>query len=130
MITTTTTTANATMSRVLQGLVTLRHKVTVYVPATCGVSTACDNTAQVERTARALAGWFGGATSSPAVGYWLSETAGLVAENTTVVFAFAAEEDLAAHRIDVVDMCRSLCAEMQQEAVALEVDGAMHFVNV
>ena len=114
---------------ILKNLFTLHHKVTVYVPATCGVAEACDNTAQVERVARLLSGWFGGATSSPALGYWLSESAGLVAERTTVVFAFAAEDDFTAHLEDVVNLCGELCREMQQEAVALEVDGAMYFVN-
>ena len=114
---------------ILKNLFTLNHKVTVYVPATCGVAEACDNTAQVERVARLLSGWFGGATSSPALGYWLSESAGLVAERTTVVFAFAAEKDFAEYLEDVVNLCGELCHEMQQEAVALEVDGAMYFVN-
>lgn len=124
-----TTATNTAINRVLQNLVTLRHKVTVYVPATCGVATACDNTAQVEATARFLAERFGGATASPAVGYWLSDTVGLVAERTTVVFAFAAEADLLEHAESVVEYCRTLCREMGQEAVALEVDGAMHFVE-
>lgn len=60
------------------------EKTTIYVPATVGVSQQADNSKQVEETAALLARLFGGSTSTPAVGYWLSPAAGLVAEKTTV----------------------------------------------
>lgn len=72
----------------------LSSKITVYVPATNGVSESTDNTEQVQRTAALLSEAFGGATSTPALGYWMSPVAGLVAENTTVVFAYASDKDL------------------------------------
>ena len=78
----------------LKNLVALRHKITVYVPATVDVDKAVDNTAQVDAAAALLSGLFGGATSSPAVGYWLTSSGQLVKESTTIVFAFAAEEAL------------------------------------
>lgn len=112
----------------LANLFHLSHKVTVYVPSTVNVSKAVDNTEQVERVASALSGWFGGATSTPALGYWLSPAAGLVAEKTVVVFAYAAEDDLASHIEDVVDLCENVKHDMSQEAVALEIDGEMFFV--
>jgi hypothetical protein len=112
----------------LQNCIKLSSRVTVYVPATHDVNTETDNAEQVTRVASALSEWLGGATSSAAVGYWLSNTAGLVHENTVVVFAFASEKDLKAHVDDVVSLCESIRDEMSQEAVALEVNGEMYFV--
>ena len=106
----------------------LTSTITVYVPATCGVDTATDNTEQVKRVASALSEYFGGATSTQALGYWLSPAAGLVAEATTVVFAYASDADLQAHVGDVVDLCEALKNEMHQEAVALEINGEMYFI--
>lgn len=112
----------------LKNLVALRHKVTIYVPATVDVDKAVDNTAQVDAAAALLSGLFGGATSSPAVGYWLTGSGQLVRENTTIVFAFAAEEALEDGIDKVVEFCDNLKAEMAQEAIALEVDGSMYFI--
>ena len=106
----------------------LRARVAVYVPATQGVSAAADNSAQVARVAEALSGWFGGATATPAVGYWKSAEAGLVAERTTIVYAFAAEADLSAHIDDVVELCMAIKTEMEQEAVSLEVNGDLYLI--
>ncbi len=112
----------------LANCIKLSSKVTVYVPATVGVDQAVDNTEYVKRTAAALSGWFGGATSTPALGYWLSPAAGLVAENTTVVFAYTSDADLAAHCDELVGLCDDLKREMGQEAVALEINGDMYFI--
>ena len=112
----------------LKNLVALRHKITVYVPATVDVDKAVDNSAQVDAAAALLSGLFGGATSSPAVGYWLTSSGQLVNEKTTVVFAFADEKALEDGADKVVDFCRNLKEEMRQEAIALEIDGAMYFI--
>ncbi len=115
---------NATLKQCLK----LSSKVTVYVPATNGVDTAADNTEQVKATAALLSECFGGATSTPALGYWLSPVAGLVAENTTVVFAYASDADLQQNIGRVVEHCEKLKADMGQEAVALEINGDMYFI--
>lgn len=112
----------------LKACIKLSSKVTVYVPATNGVSDATDNTEQVKKTAALLADLFGGSTSTAALGYWLSPVAGLVAENTTVVFAYASDEDLQNGITAVVDHCEALKQEMGQEAVALEINGDMYFI--
>ena len=112
----------------LKNCIKLSSKVTVYVPATVGVNAAADNSEQVGKTAALLADLFGGSTSTAALGYWLSPAAGLVAENTTVVFAYAAEHDLQQHIEKVVDLCKELKNEMQQEAIALEINGEMYFI--
>lgn len=72
----------------LKNLVALRHKITVYVPATVDVDKAVDNSAQVDAAAALLSGLFGGATSSPAVGYWLTSSGQLVKEKNYGRFCF------------------------------------------
>lgn len=114
--------------KALENLFTLHHKVTIYVPATVDVDKEVDNSVQVDAAAALLSGLFGGATSSPAVGYWLTSSGQLVKEKTTVVFAFADEKALEDGADKVVDFCRNLKEEMRQEAIALEIDGAMYFI--
>lgn len=61
---------------VLKNCLKLSSKITVYVPATNGIDQAADNTEQVKKTAALLSELFGGATSTPALGYWMSPAAG------------------------------------------------------
>ena len=58
---------------VLKNCLKLSSKITVYVPATNGIDKAADNTEQVKKTAALLSELFGGATSTPALGYWMSK---------------------------------------------------------
>lgn len=59
---------------------------------------------------------------------WVSDTAGLVKENTTMVFAYAGEDDLKKNLDKVIDFCENLKNEMSQDAVALELNGEMFFI--
>lgn len=99
---------------VLKNCLKLSSKITVYVPATNGIDQAADNTEQVKKTAALLSELFGGATSTPALGYWMSPAAGLVAEATTVVFAYAADAALQEHVGRVVELCEELKREMDK----------------
>lgn len=109
----------------LEKLFTLSHKVTVYVPSTMDINKEIDNAEYVDEVATLLSSLFGGATSSQAIGYWNSPTAGLVKEKTVIVFAFA--ESL--EKIDlVIDKCEELKEKLNQDAIALEIDGQMYFI--
>lgn len=103
-------------------------KITVYVPATVDINKEIDNTAQVERVARLLSECFGGATSSPARGYWVAQDGALVAEKTTMVFAYCDTAAAEKYIDDVVTLCNELKHKMGQEAVALEYNGSMYFI--
>lgn len=113
----------------LDRLQPLHHKIAVYVPGTNGVNTAADNSEHVRRAAALLSDLFGGATATPAVGYWMSTAAGLVEEKTTVVYAYAAGLDLERGLDAVIDFCDDMRRELHQEAVSLEIDGALYFVE-
>lgn len=112
----------------LKNMFSLRSKITVYIPATVSINKEIDNTEYVNRAATLLSECFGGATSTEALGYWTSPTAGLVKENTTMVFAYAGEEDLKKNLDKVIDFCEGLKIEMSQDAIALELNGEMFFI--
>lgn len=106
----------------------LGSKVTVYVPGTININEEIDNSEYVDSTAKVLSECFGGATSTPARGYWMSSKEGLVKESTTVVFAYANQEDLEKGIDVVVDHCEWLRNTLKQDAVSLEINGEMYFI--
>lgn len=112
----------------LEKLQPLRHRVAIYVPGTNGVNTAADNSEYVRRAAALLSDAFGGATATPARGFWMSESAGLVEEKTTIVYAYAAGADLERGLDTVIDFCADMRADLQQEAIALAIDDSMYFI--
>lgn len=107
----------------------LTEKVAIYVPGTCGVDSAADTSAYVQRIAGQLSGLFGGASAQTVSGYWLSPVAGLVQEKTTVVYSFCSPDALADHISDVEALARQLCKDLKQEAVTVEAFGACKFVE-
>ena len=112
----------------LQNMFKLSSKVTVYIPSTTDINKQIDNTEYINQCASLLSECFGGATSTPALGYWMSNTAGLVKENTTMIFAYASEKDLQAKIEKIIDFCENLKAELKQDAIALEINGEMYFI--
>ena len=112
----------------LKAMFSLKSKITVYIPATVNINETIDNTEFVNKAATLLSECFGGATSTEALGYWVSDTAGLVKENTTMVFAYAGEDDLKKNLDKVIDFCQDLKTEMKQDAVELELKGEMFFI--
>lgn len=113
------------MNKRLAALVSLSHKVVAYIPATINVDREIDNAQYVERMAAIMSDAFGGATASDVNGYWKSENGKLVKEKTTMVFAFADNLD----NLDpVLDYITELKTELNQEAMALEIDGRMWFI--
>lgn len=112
----------------LKAMFSLKSKINVYIPATVNINETIDNTEFVNKATTLLSECFGGATSTEALGYWVSDTAGLVKENTTMVFAYAGEDDLKKNLDKVIDFCQDLKTEMKQDAVALELNGEMFFI--
>lgn len=112
----------------LQNMFKLSSKVTVYIPSTTDIDKTIDNTKYVNTAATLLSECFGGATSTPALGYWMSNTVGLVKESTTMVFAYASDTDLQAKIEKVISYCESIKTELKQDAIALEINGEMYFI--
>ena len=114
--------------KILENCITLASKVTLYIPATIHTTKAINNIKEVKAAAKLLSELFGGATSTPAVGYWMSDASGLVKEKTTLVFAYCNQADLENGIDEVVNFCRQLKIDMDQESVAMEINGTMYFV--
>lgn len=108
--------------------ITLPQRVALYVPGTQGPATATDNAAQVERVARAFCGWFGGATAQQSAGYWLSESAGLVREAVTIVYAACTADQLRDRLPDVLTLAQQIKQDMAQEAVSVELNGTLYII--
>ena len=116
------------INKKLEKLQPLRHRVAVYVPGTNGVNTAADNARYVKMAAALLSDAFGGATATAARGFWMSESAGLVEEATTVVYAYATNTALESKLDDVIDFCDCMKTELHQEAISLAIDDSMYFI--
>ena len=110
------------------GAVALPQRVALYVPSTTDTDKPTDNAAQVERVARDFCGWFGGATAQESTGFWMSDTAGLVRESVTIVFAACTAAQLREHLPDVLQLAQQIKAEMQQEAVSAEINGTLYII--
>ena len=108
--------------------ITLPQRVALYVPGTQGPATATDNAAQVERVARAFCGWFGGATAQQSAGYWLSESAGLVREAVTIVYAACTADQLRDRLPDVLTLAQQIKQDMAQEAVRVECNSTLYII--
>lgn len=112
----------------LQNAFKLSSRITLYIPATIEVNKEIDNTKYVDQAASLFSQCFGGSTSTPALGYWLSNTQGLVKEKTTIVFAYCNNNQLEQNIDQIVEFCEGLKKEMSQEAIALEINGEMYFI--
>ena len=104
----------------------LNQRVAVYVPATDNVNQAVNNDAMVKKCAAMLSAFFGGATIQQSRGAWMSDVAGLVMEDTTIVYAYCTEEGLNEHAADVEKFALAMRDEMHQEAVSVEVNNALY----
>ncbi len=97
-------------------------QIGVYIPSTIGVDKELDTQAYVDKTLTFLGGLFGGATSTRAKGVWKSSEVGLISENIHLVQSYAKQEDLDQHVSDVIEYVESLKKELEQEAMALEIN--------
>ena len=113
---------------ILAGACKLDHRIAIYVPGTVDTDKAADNRQQVERVAAEFSRMFGGATATTATGFWMSDTAGLVEERTTIVYASCTAEQLEKHLAEVVEIARKIKREMRQEAVSAEIDGVLYIL--
>jgi CRP-like cAMP-binding protein len=97
-------------------------QIGIYIPTTIGVTHKTDTTAYVERTLAFLGQLFGGATSKRGQGVWNSEEVGLVSEEIIIVQTFVTENDLDRHMAAVIEYVEEIKEELQQEAMAIEVN--------
>jgi hypothetical protein len=108
----------------------LAHRVALYVPGTTHVSetlSEVDAERHISGALRFLSEQFGGATALSAQGSWVTKDGALVTEQVTIVYAFS--DTLTRDKLERVHQYALwLKLTLKQEAVAVEIDGALHFV--
>ena len=114
----------------LEKFESLDCKIAIFVPGTTNINKEADNTIYIHEAAVLLSSLFGGASSSPVTGYWVSYgDQKLVQENTTIVYANCKKADLEIYIDEIVTYCLQLCKELSQDCIALEVNGTLYFIK-
>lgn len=109
----------------------MNKKISVTVPSTVNGNKKAPAalTAKWLKAAKVLMSQtFGGFTATPAVGGWVSDTLGLIEEKVTVVTSFTEKLTPAAVQ-QIEEFAREMAADMGQEAVSVEVNGELRFVE-
>lgn len=105
----------------------LSHKVSIYIPSTVNVDKRADNSKVVRQAIVLFSRLFGGASSYKVTGGWMSDSRGLVTEDTTIVYSNF--KDFDNDKLNtVIDFAERLKVEMKQEAIALDIDSKLYFI--
>lgn len=109
----------------------LTHRISLFIPSTVDGNRPAKRQAKREakRAARYLCNYFGGATQQEAKGYWMSDQKGLIEEAQTVIYSQCTEEAKEAHTAKVKAYARRLARRMRQEAVTVQIDNEMIFIQ-
>ena len=98
------------------------NQIGVYIPTTIAVDQKANTSEYVEKTLSFMGKLFGGATYQKVQGVWNSQEAGLVQEDIHLIRSYCSQPVLDKHMGEVVDYVETLKQELQQEAMALEVN--------
>ncbi len=112
----------------LKNCIKLSCQVKIYVPSTVDVDKAFDSSEWTEKAMSALSSYFGGATSTKALGAWISGKGDLVKEDVTLVFSYATQAQLEENIENVYGFCLTMKQALSQESIALEVNGELYLV--
>jgi len=114
--------------KALKNCIKLSGQIRIYVPSTIKTKESFDSTAWVNDTLSLLSKEFGGATSTIALGAWVSAQGELIKENITMVFAYAPQDKLEKSIETIYDFCISMKLSLKQESIALELNGEMYLL--
>lgn len=109
----------------------LTDRVTIYVPSTTdGNKPAKRLQKKVSKhVAKKFSCMFGGCTQQTANGFWMSDTKGLIAEKQNLIFAACTTADREKHLQDVLTIAKAIAKHMKQEAVTVDNNGTLLFVE-
>jgi len=100
-------------------------QVGILIPTIREDGTPTESGAYIDRTLDFLGKRFGGATCEEVKGVWNSHESGLVGEKVFKIHTYVSAADLRKHMGDIVDFVRIIKSEMNQEAMALEVNNRL-----
>jgi hypothetical protein len=98
----------------------LTCKIAIYVPVLSEKYAGNDT----EDTAIFLANMFGGSTVIRADGIWKRD----VKDTIDIVYSYCEGDSLYNNQADIIIYCRKLGLALKQDAIALEINGAMYFI--
>ena len=110
---------------------TLNNRVTIYVPSTYeGNKPAKRLQKKVSKhVAKKFSCMFGGCTQQAANGFWMSDTKGLIEEKQNLIYSACTTADREKHLQDVLTIAKAICKHMKQEAVTVDNNGTLLFVE-
>lgn len=109
----------------------LDQDVKIYIPGTINVNEPAPEL-QKAITAEALklfSDLFGGATCGRYTGAWTSPGRGLVLEDVNIIYSFCTADQFRAAFPQILDFGRSVCQRMQQDAISLEYNNKLGFIE-
>ena len=112
----------------LEQLTKLDKNIKIYVPSTIDVDKKIDTSKNVDETLTMLSNKFGGSTSTKANGTWITQKSKLVKEEVTICESYCTGSDLKNSLTDVINYCKELKKELNQEAISLEVNSELYFI--
>lgn len=109
----------------------LTDRITIYVPSTKDGNKPAKGLQKrvTKHTARVFSRIFGGATAYKARGYWNSSEKGLIAEEQNIIFSACTEADREKNTARVFSLAKFICKYMKQEAVTVEINNTLYFVE-
>ena len=109
----------------------LTNRIAIYVPSTYNGNKPARRLQKkaCKHVAKYFCRYFGGSTATTATGFWQSETLGLIAENVTIIYANCTENDLQNNVQNVLTIAKAICKYMKQEAVTVEINNTLQFVE-
>jgi hypothetical protein len=109
----------------------LTDRVTIYVPSTTdGNKPAKRLQKKVSKhVAKKFSCMFGGCTQQAATGYWMSDKKGLIPEKQNLIFAACTTADREKNTARVFSLAKFICKYMKQEAVTVEINNTLYFVE-
>lgn len=109
----------------------LTHKISLFVPSTYEGNKPAKRMQRkaVKKAASRFSRYFGGATAQQARGFWFSSEKGLIEEKQIIVYSNCTYTDKVSKSEAVRTFAKALCKWMKQEAVTVEIDGVMEFIE-
>lgn len=105
----------------------LKNKISIYVPSTIDGNKPAKlmQRREAKRTAKFFCSLYGGATTTNANGYYISNEKGLIKERQIIVYSFC--DDM--HENGILAFAKRLCKRMKQESIAVEFNNKMIFIE-
>ena len=109
----------------------LKHRISVFIPSTIdGDKPAKRLQKKVARkAAKRFSLLFGGCTAQQAAGFWNSPEKGLIEEKQIIIFSNCTSTDKTSKAEAVKTFAKAVCKFMRQEAVTVEIDGTLQFIE-